>query len=912
MCLNSISLWTIEMADQRPDPDELLTRIKDEEARAARGKLKIFFGASAGVGKTYAMLSTAHQQASLGTDVVIGVVETHGRKETEALLEGLERLPLKEISYRGRILKEFDLDGALERKPALILMDELAHSNVQGSRHPKRWQDVQELLSSGIDVYSTVNVQHLETLNDVVGGIAGIRVWESIPDHVFDEADEVVLVDLPPDELLQRLKEGKVYMPHQAECAIQNFFRKGNLIALRELALRRTADRVDSEMLQYRRDQSVTPVWQTRESIAACIGPGEGAERIVRSAARIAAKLDVPWHVIYVETPELRALSDSRRQYIFKALKLAQEAGAETATLSGSNAVDAVIAYARNHNLSKVIVGRDHARAWRPWYRSVADRIGKLAPDLDVIQVSREEVTDRRRVSTDKSFIESLEAPWRSFAISAAYCGATTAIAMLLYPKFELTNIAMLFLLAVMLSAARYGLGPAVAAAFLNVAAFDFFFVPPRFSFAVTDAQYLLTFSVMLAAGLITAKLTSDLTFQARIAGRREQRMRALYEMSRELSAALLPEQIVGICQRFAETEFSARTALVLTGKDDRLLPPVSVQGSGLAVDAGISQWTFDHEAEAGLGTDTLPGSPMLYVPLKAPMRMRGVLVLEPRDPRLLLIPEQRRLLDTFARLIAIALERVHYVDIAQQTTVQMESERLRNSLLSAISHDLRTPLTALIGLADSMSLTKPPLTQQQAEISVAMRKEAQRMSALVNNLLDMARLQAGSVKLNLQWQPLEEVVGSAIKDMGANLHQHRVSVRLPEDLPLLQFDAVLIERVLVNLLDNAVKYTPTGSLIEIGAKLGERDTVDVIVQDNGPGLPAGREEEIFKKFERGQKESATPGVGLGLTICRAIVQAHEGWIRAETRPEGGARFIFSLPRGIPPSMSEEHSDIHA
>jgi two-component system sensor histidine kinase KdpD len=893
------------MADQRPNPDELLSRIKEQETRAARGKLKIFFGASAGVGKTYAMLSTARQQAQFGTDIVIGVVETHGRKETEALLEGLERLPLKEVPYRGKVLTEFDLDGALARKPALILVDELAHSNIAGSRHPKRWQDVQELLSSGIDVYSTVNVQHLETLNDVVGGITGIRVWETVPDHVFDAADEVVLVDLPPDELLQRLKEGKVYLPHQAERAIRNFFRKGNLIALRELALRRTADRVDSQMLQYRRDKFVTPVWQTRESLLACVGPGAGGDRIVRSAARIAAKLDVPWHVVYIETPELRRLSDNRRQHIFNNLKLARETGAETANLSGSDVVETIIGYARNHNLSKVLVGRDHVRSWRPWYRSIADRIGKRAPDLDVIQVAREEGTSEkeREEPTDSPLLDRLKAPWRSFAMSAAFCAAATLIALLLYTVLDLTNIAMLFLLAVVLSAVRHGLGPAVAASFLNVAAFDFFFVPPRFSFAVSDVQYLLTFSVMLGVGLMTAKLTADLKFQARVATQREQRARALYEMSRELSAALMPEQIAEICQRFAQSGFGARVAIVLAGEDDRLREPLPIPGGSPVVDLGICQWAFDHSAEAGFGTDTLPGSPLLYIPLQAPMRTRGVLALEPRHPRRLMVPEQRRLLDTFARLIAIAIERVHYVDVAQKTTVQIESERLRNSLLSAISHDLRTPLTALIGLADSMLLTRPPPTPQQADIAASMHEEALRMNALVNNLLDMARLQAGAVKLNLQWQPLEEAVGSALKAMSAHLTQHRVAVRLPEDLPLLEFDTVLIERVLANLLDNAAKYTPPGSAIEIGAAPGERDAIDIWVEDNGPGLPPGREEEIFMKFERGQKETATPGVGLGLTICRAIVEAHGGAIHAENRPGGGARFVFSLPRGTPPSV---------
>jgi len=890
------------MADGRPDPDQLLDKIREDEMRAARGKLKIFFGASAGVGKTYAMLSAARQRALQGADLVIGVVETHGRKETEALVGGLERLPLKDVAYRDKSLKEFDIDGALARKPALILIDELAHSNVPGSRHPKRWQDVEELLAAGIDVYSTVNVQHLETLNDIVGGITGIRVWETVPDHVFDEADEVVLVDLPPDELLQRLKDGKVYLPHQAERAIQNFFRKGNLIALRELALRRTADRVDSQMLEYRRDQSVSPVWQTRESLLACVGPGEGADRIIRSAARIATRLDVPWHAIYIETPELQRLSGQQRQRILKSLQLAQEMGAETETLSGSDAVDAVVEYARNHNLSKVVVGRDRTRVWRPWYRSFADRIGKQASDIEVIQVARDEGQARKPVEdrTEESWLARMKAPWQSYAMSAAVCALATVIATPLHSVFDLANIAMLFLLAVVLVSVRYGLGPSVMASFINVAAFDFFFVPPRLSFAVSDVQYLMTFAVMLAVGLITAQLTTGLKYQARVASRREQRVRALYEMSRDLSGALMPEQIAEISQRFAETEFGARCALLLADDNDRLGPPVPTQAGHPAIDAGIGQWAFDHEVEAGCGTDTLPGSPLLYLPLRAPMRVRGVLALEPRNPRRVLAPEQRRLLDTFARLVAISLERVHYVDVARTTTVQMESERLRNSLLSAISHDLRTPLAALVGLAESMTMTQPPPTEQQAEISASIRDEALRMNSLVNNLLDMARLESGTVKLNRQWQPLEEVVGSALNAVRLTIAHHHVGVELAEDLPLMELDAVLIERVLSNLLENAAKYTPRGSRIEIGA-IQSGQNIDVWVADNGPGLPAGKEEDIFKKFERGQKESATPGVGLGLAICRAIVEAHGGTIRAENRQGGGARFIFSLPRGNPP-----------
>lgn len=895
------------MADQRPDPDQLLDRIREEDARARRGRLKIFFGASAGVGKTYAMLGAARQQAGTGVDTVIGVIETHGRVETEAMAEGIERVALKEIPYRDRTLREFDLDAALTRKPALILVDELAHSNAPGSRHPKRWQDVEELLSAGINVYSTVNVQHLESLNDVVGGITGIRVWETVPDHVFDMADEVVLVDLPPDELLQRLKEGKVYLPNQAERAIRNFFRKGNLMALRELALRRTADRVDVEMLEYRREQAVSSVWQTRDSQVACIGPGGGGERLVRSAARIASRLDAPWHVIYVETPELQRLGKSRRQAVLSALKLAQEMGAETTVLSGNDVVDSVVRYAREHNLSRILVGRDHPRLWRPWHRSFADRVGQLAPDLDVMQIARNDGVRRR--AADEPRLEGIFKPWQAPAsawlASVAACGIAAGVGSLLSPVVDLTNIGMLFLLAVVLVAVRYGRGPAVLAAFLGVAAFDFLFVSPQFSFAVSDVQYLVTFGVMLAVGLITGQLTAGLKYQARVATHRESRMRALYEMSRELSGALLPEQIAEICARFVETGLDARLALLLADDQDKLQVPLYGQDGGPAIDAGIAQWAFDHGEPAGLGTDTLPAAPILYQPLRAPMNLRGVLALEPKDPRRLLVPEQRRLLDTFAGLVAIALERVHYVHVAQSTTVQMESERLRNSLLAALSHDLRTPLTALVGEADGLAGSQPPLDSKRQATARSIRDQALRLSALVNNLLDMARLQAGHVQLNLQWQPLEEVVGSALSQAEQLLGDRDVSIDLPLDLPFLEFDATLMERVFFNLFENACKYTPPGSRIEISARPVD-DLMEVTVSDNGPGLLRGREEAIFEKFTRGVKETAVSGVGLGLAICRAIVEAHHGHIRAENRPEGGVRFVMTLPLGKPPAMDVE------
>jgi two-component system sensor histidine kinase KdpD len=700
-----------------------------------------------------------------------------------------------------------------------------------------------------------------------------------------------------------------VYLPHQAERAIRNFFRKGNLIALRELSLRRTADRVDEQMLQYRRDQADLPVWQTRESLLACIGPGEGAEKIVRAAARIANHIEVPWHVIYVETPELQDLPEAKRHRILRALKMAQDMGADTASLAGNEAVAATVKYARDHNLSQVVVGRDHARPWRPWYRSYADRLGHLAPDLDVIQVARTDAEERRpEVSLSEALEKRFDSPWQSYVKGALICAGAAAIAAPLHAVFDLANIVMLFLLAVVLVAVRYGRGPAVMASFLGVAAFDFLYVPPRFSFAVSDVQYLMTFAIMLGVGLIIGQLTASFRHQARVATSREGRVRALYEMSRDLSAALLPEQIAEICDRFIDVEFDARSAIILADEEDKLRPALGGPGGMPMVDLGIAQWAFDHGEPAGRGTDTLAGSPIFYVPLKAPMRIRGVLALEPRDDGRLMAPEQRRLLDTFARLIAIAIERVHYVDVAQTTTVAMESERLRNSLLAAISHDLRTPLAALVGLAESITMTQPPPTAQQDEIALAMREEARRMSSLVDNLLDMARLQAGKVQLNRQWHPLEEIIGSALKAMAATLARHRVTVRLEEDLPLLELDAVLIERLLCNLLENAAKYTPAGSTIEIGTTTSA-DSVDLWLEDNGPGLPPGKEEDIFKKFERGMKESPTPGVGLGLAICKAIAEAHGGAIRAVNREGGGARFVVALPRGTPPAIAaeEEH-----
>lgn len=890
--------------DARPDPDALLRQVQQEEARARRGKLKIFFGASAGVGKTYAMLAAAGAAHAQGAALIVGLAETHGRVETEAMLRDLPRLALKPVSYRDRVLHEFDLDAALawakEQTAPLVLLDELAHSNAPGSRHPKRWQDVEELLDAGVDVWTTMNVQHLESLNDIVGGITGIRVWETVPDRLFDDADEVVLVDLPPDELLARLKAGKVYLPQQAERAAGSFFRKGNLLALRELALRRTADRIDDEMQAYRRRRSVQAVWPNREALLACVGTGDSAETVVRACARLATQLGVSWHAVHVETPAVHRLPAARREQALRVLGLAQELGATIANPAAPETFPALVRYAREHNLSRLVVGRSGRRRW-PWQTSAADRIAELAADdLDVLQMAvpaaaRERVPPRHAAPVTGSFA------WRGYAAAVGACALVALLAAPLHGRFELTNIVMLFLLVVVGVGWFHGRGPAVLAAFLGVALFDFFFVPPHMSFAVSDVQYLVTFGVMLVVALAIGQLTAGLKVQAAAATQREHRMRSLYDMSRDLSAALMASQVAEIGARFLAAEFRAKSSLLAQDEHGRL---VALPGGTAEVDDAVAQWAFARGEAAGFGTDTLAASACMVLPLKAPMRLRGVLAVQPAERRML-GPDQRQLLDTCASLLAISLERIHYIDVARKSTVQMESERLRNALLATISHDLRTPLAALVGLADTLIMTPPALAPVQGELAASIRESALRMNTMVGNLLDMARLEAGAVPLRREWQPLEEVVGSALAACAPALRERPVRVRLADDLPLLHLDAVLFERVLVNLLENAAKYTPAGSAIELGASAGA-SAVTIRIDDHGPGLPPGREEAMFDKFERGSKEDATPGVGLGLAISRAIVQAHDGTIRAENRlgAQGvdGVRFTIELPRGKPPA----------
>ncbi len=887
----------------RPDPDALLARVQEEEARQRRGKLKVFFGATAGVGKTYAMLRAAHEQRANGVDVVAGFVQTHGRAETDALVQGLEILPPRLVEYRGATLRELDLDAALTRRPTLILVDELAHTNAPGSRHAKRWQDVVELLDAGINVDTTVNVQHVDSLNDVVAKITGIVVRETVPDSVLERADEVELIDLPPDDLLQRLKEGKVYVPDQAQEAIRNFFRKGNLIALRELALRSTAQRVDEQMRVYRREHAIEEIWPTAERLLVCVGPSPYSARVIRAAKRLAERLDAEWIVAYVETPASLRSPVEARDRVVQNLRLAEQLGGTTVTLTGQTMSEAILAYAHDRNVTKILVGKPSRPLWkRILVGSIVDALVEGSGDIDVFVVSSEHEAAppapvrRRRPEPD----------WRGYVEASVVVTVATVVAWAMFPVFELANLIMTYLLGVVLVATRHGQGPSLFASILSVAAFDFFFVPPMFTFAVSDSQYLVTFLVMLVVALVISGLTIRLRTQAEAAREREQRTAALYAMSRELASTRGVEPLLTTAVRHIAEVFRGEIVVLLPDPGGRLTLRGGSSSGALAVESAelaVARWVFDHGQPAGLGTATLPGASALYLPLGASRGPVGVLGIRPADPHALDAPEQLHQLETFANQTALAIERAHLADEAHSAEVRVETERLRSSLLSSVSHDLRTPLATITGAVSTILEQGPRLDERtRQELLESARDEAERLNRLVQNLLDMTRLESGAVQLRTEWHSVEEVVGAALNRFGTRFAGRRVTTRIPPDLPLVAMDDVLIEQVLVNLLDNVLKYTPPGSPIDIMATASDQ-AVTVEIADRGPGLPPGTEAKVFEKFYRVRPADGR-GAGLGLAICQAIVRAHGGRIWAQNLPEGGVAFLFTLPiTGAPPAV---------
>jgi two-component system sensor histidine kinase KdpD len=882
------------MADERPDPDELLQRVVEDEARARRGKLTIFFGAAPGVGKTYAMLEVARaEREQEKRDVVIGIVETHGRYETGALVLGLELLPRRKVNYRGMELHELDLDAALARRPELILVDELAHTNAEGSRHLKRWQDVEELLDAGIDVFSTMNVQHVESLNDAIAKITGIVVRETVPDSVLEKAHELKLVDLPPDDLLERLREGKVYVPAQAQRAIENFFKKGNLIALRELALRHTAERVDAQMLAYRRAHGIEQTWPTADQLLVAVSPSPSSARIVRAARRMAGALHARWFAVHVEPRSPRGLSKAAEARLSQNLRLAEQLGAEVVTLSGEDAADEILRFARERNITKIIAGKPATFRFRDRLRvSLVDRIVRQGGDIDVYVTAGDQVAED--VFPEARPRPPVHVP--SYIAAALVTALATGIAWLAFGSDQLPDVVMTYLLGIMLVASRYGLAPSVFAAFLSVASVDFFFVPPFFTFAIADLKHAVTFVVMFVVAVVTSGLTGRVRDQVFAAREREQRTAALYELSRELNTAQGTAQVVQIASLHLERIFGCRVSVFVQRARAKLerVHASPAWPESTERDLSIGEWVAKNQREAGLGTATLPSSSALYVPLRGSGGGAGVLALVPDDPARFDSIEQRRQLDAFAAQLALAMERAELAEETQRARREFEAEQLRSALLSSVSHDLRTPLAVITGAASTYLESTSSIDEStRSELVQTILEESERLNRLIRNLLDMTLLESGAVRVKKEWLPLEEVVGAVLNRSESRLQNRDVRAQIPDGLPLVPLDAVLIDVVLTNLIENAVKYG--SDPIEINATLLPSELV-VEVSDRGPGLPPGEEARVFEKFHRAVRDGETMGVGLGLAICRAIVAAHGGRMWAENRLGGGASFRFALP----------------
>ncbi|MBK6849258.1 MAG: sensor histidine kinase KdpD [Proteobacteria bacterium] len=883
-------------ASDRPDPDALLRRVQREETRAQRGKLRLFFGFAPGVGKTYRMLQVARDLViEQQLDVVVGIAETHRRQETAVLLLGLELLPRRQIAYRGRVLEEFDLDAALARKPQVIVVDELAHTNVPGSRHPKRWQDVEELLAAGIDVLTTMNVQHVESLNDVIAQISRIQVRETVPDSVLDAADAIELIDIAPEELLQRLKEGKVYLPEQAQRAAEHFFQRGNLLALRELALRRTAQHVDEDVREYREAHGVAATWPAGERILVCVGPAPSSGRLIRAAARMAAGLRCPWVASYVELATLDSMSDVDRERLEVHLRVAESLGAAVVRLSGVSVSEALLAYARKHNVTRLIIGKPtHSRLRDRLRGSLLDEVVRGSGDIDVHVISGDNLGEAPVRGGGPIATRARPA---HYAAAVGIVGATLGLAMLLRAVLGLPDLEMLFLLAVMATAARFGRGPALLAAGLGVACYDFFFVLPLHTLSVADRRYFLSFAMMFGVGILISELAGRLRRQERDALGREERTAGLYALTKELASTEERSEVAAIAARHAGDSFGARAVVLSLGPAGALelvgnSPP---EASLDTKDLGVAQWAFEHDQLSGCGTDTLPGSQALCAPLRVGHARLGVLALVAAEPAVLSV-DQRAFLEVFCRHVAVALERSRLAEEARRAAVHDKAEEMRSSLLSAVSHDLRTPLASITGAATALRDETRLDAATKGELVDAIVEQAERLERLVGNLLDMTRLESGALQLKRDWVPLEELVGSALTRLETRLEARRVRVVIPADLPLLFVDPVLWEQLFVNLLENADKYTPPGSPLEIVARRdGDRVAIEVI--DHGPGLPPGSEQELFEKFVRGPHRGVA-GAGLGLSICRGIAEAHGGTIRAENHPDGGAVFRIVVPTG--------------
>ena len=884
--------------EHRPDPDELLKHVQADEQARRRGKLKIFLGYAAGVGKTYAMLEAAYQRKAQGVDVVVGYVETHKRIETEELLEGLEVLPRRQAKYHDVVLTELDVDAVLKRRPRLVLVDEFAHTNAPGSRHPKRYQDVEEILDAGIDVYTTLNIQHLESLNDVVAQVTDVIVRETVPDRVIDEASEIEVIDLPPDELLIRLQEGKVYVPEQAARAIQKFFRKGNLTALRELSLRRAAERVDDQMRAYMQTRAIPGPWPAAERLLVCISPSPLSEHLVRSARRLAGELSAEWMVVYIETPQLAALAPEKRERVNGILRLAEELGARSYVLPSSGSIAAtsqkIMEFARKNNITKVMVGKPLRPRWQEFLRgSLVDQLIHKSGDIDIYVVTS---PDRPAVPPEENPLK-LHSPLSRYLWSLLLVAGATGLGFLIGGRLEATNLVMVYLLIVVIAAVYLGRGPAILASILGVLTFDFFFVLPYFTFAVSDTQYVITFIALFLVGMVISQLTVRASEQAEAAQQRESETAELYDLSRDLAAAAELDVILHILIKHCEQTFD-REIVVLLPEGNRLVSRLASTGLELSdEETAVADWVYRRGEPAGRHTNTLPAAQLRYLPLKTAQGVVGVLgVGKPGTAERDLTPAQRRLMEAFANQAAQAIERVKLAEEARQIKLLQAAEKLQNALLNSISHDLRTPLVSITGALTSLDEQSDSLDEENRKsLIVTAREEADRLNRLVGNLLSMTRIESGAIKLHIEPGDIQDVIGTALEQLGQRVANRKVPVKIPLDFPLVPIDFTLMVQVLVNVLENAVKYSPEYCSIEVSAELVD-GKARIKIADRGEGIPPEDLTRVFDKFYRVQRPESVSGTGLGLSISKGIVEAHGGQIYASRGDGGGTVITIDLP----------------
>jgi two-component system sensor histidine kinase KdpD len=892
--------------DHRPSPDALLQQM----GREARGRLKVFLGAAPGVGKTYAMLQTAQARRREGADVVVGVVETHGRKDTEALLEGLEIIPRWRTEYKGRWLDEMDLDAILRRRPKLVIVDELAHTNAPGSRHPKRYVDVQELLSAGIDVYTTLNIQHVESLNDVVAKITRIRVRETVPDSIVDHADDIELVDLTPEDLIQRLHEGKVYVPQQAERAVRNYFQPGNLTALRELALRRTAQRVDEQMVTYMRAHAISGPWAATERVLVCINEDPSCAAVIRHARRLADRLRAPWTAIHVETSRAHRLSESERDRIADCLRLAQRLGGEAVTVPGPDVAASVVEYAQNNNFTHIIIAKSRRSRWSEWLRgSVTHELIRGAGDISVHVIADPKEQAEPRSERLERAHKAAVFDTRAYAGTFGMVAIALVIGLFLQQFLAISNIALVFLTAVLASAVTYGLWPSLFACVVSVLAYNFFFLPPLYTFTIADPENVVALFFFALVAAIASNLTSRVRAQAIAARQRAKTTEELYLFSRKLAGAIALDDVLWATAYQIASMLAVRVVLLLPEGDTIAVragyPPEDILDDA---DLAAAKWCWENNRPAGRGADTLPGAKRLFFPMRTGSGTVAVVGLDADQPGPLLTPDQRRLLDALADQAALAIERVGLAQDVDRARVLAETERLRAALLTSISHDLRTPLASIFGSATSLKNYRKELDDAAIdELIGTIQEESDRLNRFIANLLDMTRLESGAIVPRLEPVDVGDVVGSALERAKKFLSDHKVELDIVRPLPLLRLDPVLFEQVLFNLLDNASKYAPPRSTVRVQAE-HEDNVVRLQVMDEGSGIPPADLDRIFDKFYRIQAaDRQRAGTGLGLAICRGFIEAMGGRIAATNRLDrNGAIFTITLPVPITDAPHQE------